>query len=361
MKWILIYYRGMATPVHAMMGILGVCVVAFSFAGALGGFMEKFTFAVFFLYGIFLFYCAFFSGFLVVANKLEDDDPKRETLIGLSYIYQGVLISLIFVMTWWVLSTFIGKATNLMITVSEPNENIIRELEKMTYGDIEYDGFNLELTKQSVELELSGFISSVSILKKMIEYTGSAPAKVEMKVKSGWVNSPGYKFLENETVEILLDIDSSMAVRKPYLNGCYIAIPILSPDISTLSRKRETIYPQHDYALNIVEGIELVVDGVSMREAAFIEGGGLMMRSFSSDTYSVDGGTNYCQRPIVRKDRKYFTAQHYRYYSSDMFAKFVFPSLAKYLMDYEVTTRKRIRSWGRFQYHLRSGFEGLFI
>ncbi|OUS27088.1 hypothetical protein A9Q99_17980 [Gammaproteobacteria bacterium 45_16_T64] len=98
-----------------------------------------------------------------------------------------------------------------------------------------------------------------------------------------------------------------------------------------------------------------------MREAAFIEGGDLMMRSFSSDTYSVDGGTNYCQRPIVRKDRKYFTAQHYRYYSGDMFAKFVFPSLAKYLMGYEVTTRKRIRSWGRFQYYLRSGFEGIFI
>jgi len=259
-QWVSNLYKGMATPFHAVIGILGICVVAFSFAGALGGFMEKFTYAVFFLYGIFLFYCAFFSRLLVVANRLKDGDPKRGKLIGLSYVYQGVLISLIFVMTWWILSTFIGKATNLVVTVSEPNENIIKELEKMTYGDIEFDGFNLDSTKQSVELELSGYVSSGSILKKIIEYTGSAPAKVEMKVKSGWVNSPGYEFFENEIVELLLDIDSSMAVRKPYLNGCYIAIPILSPDISKLSRKREIIYPQHDYALNIVEGIELVVD-----------------------------------------------------------------------------------------------------
>ncbi|OUS27087.1 hypothetical protein A9Q99_17975 [Gammaproteobacteria bacterium 45_16_T64] len=361
MKWISMLYTGAATPVHAMTGILGVCVVAFSFAGALGGFMEKFTYAVFFLYGIFLFYCAFFSRLLVEANRLEDDDPKRGKLIGLSYVYQSILIPVILVMMWWILSTAIGKANNLVITAKSISEPLIREFEHMTMGSIEYDEGLNEKGEVTLTLKLSGFLQNDDVLERMVDYPGKEPVRIEMSVSSDLVNLPGYEiFIDNNPIELKLDVNRSVNDDRPYLDSCYIHIPVLSPELGDIPQTKIVISSYHEKTLMLHRGVELHSSGVVSKEELLLGEGSLMLKYKDHNTYYANGRVGYCRTSIENKGKNYFDMAVYQYLSDEIVSRFIYPNISTKVISYSAGKRHYLRSWKRFQSYLRSGFEGLF-
>jgi len=359
-QWVSNLYKSMATPIHAAIGILGVCIVAFSFAGALGGFMEKFTYAVFFLYGIFLFYCAFFSRLLVEANRLEDDDPKRGKLIGLSYVYQSVLIPIILVMTWWILSTFIGKANNLVITANNVNETLIREFEHMTRGPIEYDADNLDEGMQSITLKLYDSLRGDKPLKSMIEYKGKGGATISMSIPSNLSGLPGYEIFEGKnSVDLELDSSGATSDERPYRDACYIRIPVLKPDLSSVPVSEISIYANHDVTLRLLKGVKLKTDSGIHSEDLLVGDGFVMIKYRDHLAYKPSGSLAYCSGPLERGGKEYLSVGLDNGIPVQVNANFIYPTVSKDLIGYRREKRSYLRPWKRYQYYLKRSFERL--
>ncbi|OUS24656.1 hypothetical protein A9Q99_24120 [Gammaproteobacteria bacterium 45_16_T64] len=360
MKWISMLYTGAATPVHAMMGILGVCIVTFSFAGALGGFMEKFTYAVFFLYGIFLFYCAFFSRLLVEANRLEGDDPKRGNLIGLSYVYQGVLIPVILVMTWWILSTFIGKANNLVITAKSISEPLIREFEHMTRGPIEYDVDDLKEGEGVITLKLFDTLTLNKPLNSMIEYDGEGAANLFISVSEEVGGLPGYEiFIEENPIRLTLDTSNATSDERPYRDACYIRIPVLKPDVSSIPADETSIYAYHDITLNLLRKVTLVSDNGIDSNDLLIGNGFVMVKYEDHRAYAPSGRVIYCPGSLEKNGKEYLSVSLGNSIPVKINAEFIYPVISKELISYARENRPYFRSWRRYQKFLKWGFEDL--
>ncbi|OUS27085.1 hypothetical protein A9Q99_17965 [Gammaproteobacteria bacterium 45_16_T64] len=361
MQWVSNLYKGMATPIHAAIGILGVCIVAFSFAGALGGFMEKFTYAVFFLYGIFLFYCAFFSRLLVEADRLEDDDPKRGNLIGLSYVYQGVLIPVILVMTWWILSTFSGEATNLIVTAKKISKPLISEFEHMTMGPISYDEDKLSDGEGTITLELSGFLNLDKPLNSMIEYSGVGRAVLNMSVPSGLRSATGYEIFADESlVELELDRNNSTSDRRPYKDACYVRIPVLKPDLSNIPITEIPIYDYHKVTLRLLRGVNIAASNGMNSDEILVGDGFVMVKYEDHRAYTPNGSVIYCSEPVERNGKEYFNISIGNSIPVEIYASFIYPVISSDLIAFSRDSRSYLRSWKRYQYYLKRGFERIF-
>ncbi|OUS24657.1 hypothetical protein A9Q99_24125 [Gammaproteobacteria bacterium 45_16_T64] len=363
MQWILKLYKSMATPFHAVIGILGVCVVAFSFsfAGALGGFMEKFTYAVFFLYGIFLFYCAFFSRLLVEANRLEDDGPKRGNLIGLSYVYQGILIPVILLMTWWILSTAVGKANNLVITAKNFSEPLIREFEHMTMGPIEYEVDDLSDAGGTITLELTGVLNVSKPLESMIKFDGKGLATLSMSVPFSLGKAPGYEIFDGgELIELELDINNSTSDMRPYKDACYIRIPVLRPDLGGVPINEISVYSDHGVTLRLLKGVDLTVDNGKKDRNLLIGDGFVMVKYKNHQAYKPSGKVIYCPKSVEVRGKEYFNIDLWDSIPIDVLASFVYPVISKDVVGFSREKRSYIRPWGKYQRFLKRRFEDLF-